>query len=185
MPGQRPSGVNAEGTAYRQVPPSLSSTRLRAAMRICWSPLRSSDRRSTTRSSLWSAPSGCLRSGNGRRFKSVGFGAAPDGCATPRLRVDRGRGRAYEHDIVIDRGAVRKRSKKPSKPYRDKFGHTPLSADEELPWGGPRMIIGTGAYGAPVDRLRHALGVAVPGGDHIGREAGRAHPRDIAVAQLA
>jgi hypothetical protein len=57
-------------------------------------------------------------------------------------------GRAYEHDIVIDRGAVRKRSKKPSKPYRDKFGHTPLSADEELPWGGPRLIIGTGAHGA-------------------------------------
>jgi hypothetical protein len=57
-------------------------------------------------------------------------------------------GRAYEHDVVIDRGAVRKRSKKPSKPYRDKFGHTPLSADEELPWGGPRLIIGTGAYGS-------------------------------------
>jgi len=57
-------------------------------------------------------------------------------------------GRAYEHDIVIDRGAVRKRSKKPSKPYRDKFGHTPLSVDEELPWGGPRLIIGTGAHGS-------------------------------------
>jgi hypothetical protein len=57
-------------------------------------------------------------------------------------------GRAYEHDIVIDRGVVRKRSKKPSKPYRDKFGHTPLSADEELPWGGPRLIIGTGTYGS-------------------------------------
>jgi len=57
-------------------------------------------------------------------------------------------GRAYEHDIVIDRGVVRKRSKKPSKPYRDKFGHTPLSADEELPWGGARLIIGTGAHGA-------------------------------------
>ena len=57
-------------------------------------------------------------------------------------------GRAYEHDIVIDRGAVRKRSKKPSKPYRDKFGHTPLSANEEIPWGGPRVIIGTGAYGS-------------------------------------
>ena len=46
-------------------------------------------------------------------------------------------GRTYGHDIVIDRGVVRKRSKKPSKPYRDKFGHTPLSADEEIPWGGP------------------------------------------------
>jgi len=57
-------------------------------------------------------------------------------------------GRVYEHDIVIDRGAVRKRSKKPSKPYRDKFGHTPLSADEELPWGGSRLIIGTGAHGS-------------------------------------
>jgi hypothetical protein len=57
-------------------------------------------------------------------------------------------GRAYEHDIVIDRGVVRKRSKKPSKPYRDTFGHTPLSAGEELPWGGPRLIIGTGAHGS-------------------------------------
>ena len=56
-------------------------------------------------------------------------------------------GRAYEHDIVIDRGAVRERSKKPSKPYRAKFGHTPLSAEEDLPWGGPRLIIGTGAHG--------------------------------------
>jgi len=43
---------------------------------------------------------------------------------------------------------VRKRSKKPSKPYRDKFGHTPLSANEEIPWGGPRLIIGTGAHGS-------------------------------------
>ena len=57
-------------------------------------------------------------------------------------------GRAYEHDIVISRGAVRKRSKKPSKPYRGKFGHTPLSTDEELPWGGPQLIIGTGAHGS-------------------------------------
>jgi hypothetical protein len=56
-------------------------------------------------------------------------------------------GQAYEHDIVIDRGVVRKRSKKPSKPYRAKFGHTPLSTDEDLPWGGPRLIIGTGAHG--------------------------------------
>ena len=57
-------------------------------------------------------------------------------------------GRTYGHDIVIDRGVVRKRSKKPSKPYRDKFGHTPLSADEEIPWGRPRLIIGTGAHGS-------------------------------------
>ncbi len=66
-------------------------------------------------------------------------------CGFGSIEVE---GRAYEHDIVIDRGAVRKRSKKPSKPYRDRFGHTPLSADEELPWGGRRLIIGTGAYGS-------------------------------------
>lgn len=57
-------------------------------------------------------------------------------------------GSRYEHDIVIDGGAVRKRSKKASKPYRAEFGHTPLSADEQLPWGGHRLIIGTGAYGS-------------------------------------
>ena len=66
-------------------------------------------------------------------------------CGFGSIEVE---GRAYEHDVVIDRGAVRKRSKKPSKPYRDRFGHTPLSADEELPWGGRRLIIGTGAYGS-------------------------------------
>jgi hypothetical protein len=57
-------------------------------------------------------------------------------------------GREYEHDIVIDQGAVRKRSKKPSKPYRETFGHTPLSGAEEIPWAGSRVIIGTGAHGA-------------------------------------
>jgi hypothetical protein len=57
-------------------------------------------------------------------------------------------GLRYEHDLVIDRDHVRKRNKKPSKPYRPEFGHTPLSADEDLPWGGSRLIIGTGAYGS-------------------------------------
>jgi hypothetical protein len=57
-------------------------------------------------------------------------------------------GREYNHDIVVEGGRVRKRQKKASKPYRDHFGHTPLSADEELPWGGDRLIIGTGAYGS-------------------------------------
>lgn len=57
-------------------------------------------------------------------------------------------GHEYENDIIIEGGRVRKRKKKPSKPYRDQFGHTPLSADEELPWGGGQLIIGTGAYGS-------------------------------------
>ena len=57
-------------------------------------------------------------------------------------------GREYEHDIVIDGGRVRKRDKKPSKPFRRDFGHTPVSVDEELPWGGSELIVGTGAHGS-------------------------------------
>jgi hypothetical protein len=56
-------------------------------------------------------------------------------------------GQRYDADVVIERGQVRRRRKKPSKPYRDRFGHTPLSADEAIPWGGPRLIVGTGADG--------------------------------------
>ena len=37
----------------------------------------------------------------------------------------------YEHDVVIDCGEIRKRKKKPSKEFRDAFGHTPLSIEEE------------------------------------------------------
>ncbi len=54
----------------------------------------------------------------------------------------------YEHDVVIDKGKVAKRSKKASKAYRDRFGHTPLSADEPIPWGGKRLIVGTGESGS-------------------------------------
>jgi hypothetical protein len=57
-------------------------------------------------------------------------------------------GRQYDHDVVLEQGAVRKRIKRPSKPQRDRYGHTPLSAEEEIPWGGSRLIIGTGAYGS-------------------------------------
>jgi hypothetical protein len=57
-------------------------------------------------------------------------------------------GKRYTHDVVIDGGKVRKRKKAPSKEFREKFGHTPLSAEEEIPWGGKRLFVGTDAYGA-------------------------------------
>lgn len=57
-------------------------------------------------------------------------------------------GVAYEHDVVIDRGKVRKRRKKPSKRLRDAFGHTPLSVQEKIPWKCGRLVVGTGAHGA-------------------------------------
>ncbi len=70
------------------------------------------------------------------RFEAFSFGS---------IRID---GVTYEHDVVIDCGEVRKRKKKASKTYRDRFGHTPLSSKEEIPWNCHRLIVGTGAHGA-------------------------------------
>ena len=56
-------------------------------------------------------------------------------------------GQRFEHDVVIDRGEVRKRRKGPSKASRAAFGHTPLTAAEAIPWGGTQLIIGTGHDG--------------------------------------
>jgi hypothetical protein len=61
-------------------------------------------------------------------------------------------GERYARDVVIDGGRVRRRRKGPSKVLREQFGHTPLSAAEDIPWGGRRLIVGTGAE----DRLRVA-----------------------------
>lgn len=57
-------------------------------------------------------------------------------------------GRTYDHDVVIEGGRIRKRKKRPSKHFKDWFGHTPLSMSEDIPWECERLIIGTGAYGA-------------------------------------
>ena len=63
------------------------------------------------------------------------------------IRID---GVCYEHDLVIDCGEVRKRKKKPSKKFRDTFGHTSLSIEEKLPWKCRRLVIGTGTGALPV-----------------------------------
>jgi hypothetical protein len=57
-------------------------------------------------------------------------------------------GEHYDHDVVIENGSVRKRLKKPSKIFRERFGHTPLSAQEDIPWHGKKLFIGTGTYGS-------------------------------------
>jgi hypothetical protein len=56
-------------------------------------------------------------------------------------------GVTYEHDVVVDRGEVHPRKKKASKKFRETFGHTPLSVDEDIPWKCARLVIGTGAHG--------------------------------------
>jgi len=70
------------------------------------------------------------------------------------IRID---GKFYAHDVVIDHGRLRKRGKKPSKPLRAAFGHTPLSVEEDIPWNCRRLVVGTGAEGAlPVmDEVKH------------------------------
>lgn len=70
------------------------------------------------------------------RFEAFSFGS---------IRID---GVNYECDVVIDRRRVRKRKKRASKEFRDSFGHTPLSSQEEIPWRCRRLIVGTGAHGA-------------------------------------
>jgi hypothetical protein len=66
-----------------------------------------------------------------------------------RLEID---GHRYNKDVVIDGGAIRKRDKAPSKAGLPKWRHTPLTAAEGIPWGGRRLIVGTGAKGQlPID----------------------------------
>jgi hypothetical protein len=56
-------------------------------------------------------------------------------------------GRRFEHDVVIENGRVRRRKKGPSKALRAEFGHTPLTAEERIPWSAPTLVVGTGAGG--------------------------------------
>src|SRR3974390_3479157 len=60
------------------------------------------------------------------------------------VRID---GVEFDHDIVVDSGKVRKRKKGRSKAFRGHFGHTPLTAYEEIPWHCQRLVIGTGIHG--------------------------------------
>ena len=69
------------------------------------------------------------------RFASYSFGS---------VQVD---GVSYDHDLIIDRGKIRKRKKGASRKFRGAYGHTPLSAAEDIPWRCRRLVIGTGADG--------------------------------------
>lgn len=69
-------------------------------------------------------------------FGRFGFGS---------IEID---GVTYEHDVVIEDGGIRKRKKGPSKPLRARYGHTPLSNAEDIPWSCRRLIVGSGVDGA-------------------------------------
>ena len=70
------------------------------------------------------------------RFSGYSFGS---------VRVD---GVTYGHDLILDRGKIRKRKKAASRKFRGAYGHTPLSIAEDIPWRCRRLVIGTGADGA-------------------------------------
>jgi hypothetical protein len=61
------------------------------------------------------------------------------------LEID---GVRFDRDVVIDRGRVSTRDKKASRPLRDRYGHTPLSLLEPIPWSCRRLVVGSGADGA-------------------------------------
>jgi hypothetical protein len=73
------------------------------------------------------------------------LGVRFSGYSSGSVRVD---GVAYDYDLIIDRGKIRKRKKGASRKFRGAYGHTPLSAAEDIPWRCRRLVIGTGADGA-------------------------------------
>jgi hypothetical protein len=83
-------------------------------------------------------PGGIILTDTPMRFEKFSFGS---------IRID---GTTYEYDVVIDRGEVRRRKKKPSKKFRADFGHTPISIKEKIPWKCRRLVIGTGTGSLPI-----------------------------------
>ena len=78
------------------------------------------------------------------RFSGYSFGS---------VRVD---GVTYDHDHINARGNNLKRNMGASRTDRGAYGHTPLSAAEDIPWRCRRLVIGTGADGAlPVMKQVH------------------------------
>ncbi len=95
-------------------------------------------------------------------------------------------GERYDYDVVIEKGEVRKRGKKPSKPYRDRYGHTPLSAAEYIPWRGKTLYIGTGMHGSlPVmqevyaEAEKQGVKVVVKPTNEVGKLLGKLPSKDI------
>lgn len=57
-------------------------------------------------------------------------------------------GKRYTEDIIIDNGKIELRNKDSSRKYKSRYGHTPLTVNENIPWECNRLIIGAGMYGS-------------------------------------
>jgi hypothetical protein len=89
---------------------------------------------------------------NDTGWRKTGIESGQEGIAVKAKLIAFGEieieGVNYDHDVVIEAGKVRRRAKKVSKVFRDQYGHTPLSFDEAIPWGGRQLIVGTGMHGS-------------------------------------
>lgn len=61
-----------------------------------------------------------------------------------RIDVD---GHSYTEDVLIEEGTVRLREKESSRALKHRYGHTPLSDREPIPWNCRTLVVGTGMYG--------------------------------------
>src|SRR5256884_3337392 len=57
-------------------------------------------------------------------------------------------GVTYDPVLIITGVKTRRGKKAASRQFRSAYGHTPLSAAEDIPWRCRRLVIGTGANGA-------------------------------------
>lgn len=60
-----------------------------------------------------------------------------------RINID---GQIFTNDVIIDRGNVYLRDKQNSRAFKTQYGHTPLTAGENIPWHCERLVIGNGMY---------------------------------------
>ncbi len=60
-------------------------------------------------------------------------------------------GNEITHDFIATNGGIEKRNKEVSRKHKAKYGHTPLTPEENIPWHCKNIIIGTGFYeGLPI-----------------------------------
>lgn len=88
-----------------------------------------------------------MKGKEGKKEKDKVTAAAPriEGLRFGYVTVN---GKAFDDtDVVIAKGVVRARDKGPSRAERDKYGHTPLTLKEEIPWDCKVLLIGIGMDG--------------------------------------
>ncbi len=80
------------------------------------------------------------------KTRFIGFG---------RLEID---GTTYTEDVMVVNSSVVPREKAISRQLKGRYGHTPLSEGEPIPWDCSTLVVGTGVRGMlPITDEVHAL----------------------------